>query len=144
MRTANFTLSAGAKKWAAGLPRPKFREETPRRRTVGSQPAIVTAPHNLVRRAEKSSFFSKRIGMVGKSRTDQSFRTHSTTGRCATHKDGSLTVGESPDPPPNLDLEAAVFLDVDGTLLEIAPRPELVQVPPGLPGLIARAAEERQ
>jgi trehalose 6-phosphate phosphatase len=82
--------------------------------------------------------------MVGKSRTDQSFRTHSTTGRCATHKDASLTVGESPDPPPTLDFQAAVFLDVDGTLLEIAPRPELVQVPPGLPGLIARLAKERQ
>ena len=37
-----------------------------------------------------------------------------------------------------------MFLDVDGTLLEIAPRPELVQMPPGLPGLIARLAEERE
>jgi trehalose 6-phosphate phosphatase len=69
---------------------------------------------------------------------------HSTTGRCATHKDAFLTVGESLDPPPTLDLQAAVFLDVDGTLLEIAPRPEFVQVPLGLPGLIARLAEERQ
>ena len=68
----------------------------------------------------------------------------STTGRCATHKDGFLTVGESPDAAPNLDLQAAVFLDVDGTLLEIAPRPELVRVPLGLPGLITRLAEERQ
>ena len=39
------------------LPRPKFREETPRRRTVGPQPVIVTALHNLVHRTEKSSFF---------------------------------------------------------------------------------------
>jgi hypothetical protein len=29
------------------LARPKFREETPRRRTVGPQPVIVTALHNL-------------------------------------------------------------------------------------------------
>jgi trehalose 6-phosphate phosphatase len=69
---------------------------------------------------------------------------HATTGRCAAHKDAFLTVDESLDPPPTLDLQAAVFLDVDGTLLEIAPRPELVQMPPGLPGLIARLAEERE
>jgi trehalose 6-phosphate phosphatase len=37
-----------------------------------------------------------------------------------------------------------MFLDVDGTLLEIAPRPELVRVPPGLPRLVARLANERQ
>jgi trehalose 6-phosphate phosphatase len=37
-----------------------------------------------------------------------------------------------------------VFLDVDGTLLEIAARPELVRVPDELPTLIARIAEERQ
>jgi trehalose 6-phosphate phosphatase len=41
-------------------------------------------------------------------------------------------------------LQAAVFLDVDGTLLEIAPRPELVQVPRALPALIAQLAKERQ
>ena len=69
---------------------------------------------------------------------------HSATGRCATHKDAFLTVGESPDPPPIPDLQSAVFLDVDGTLLEIAPRPELVRVPLGLPELIARVAEERE
>jgi len=46
--------------------------------------------------------------------------------------------------PPKIDLQSAVFLDVDGTLLEIAPRPELVHVPGRLPGLIARLAKERQ
>ena len=46
--------------------------------------------------------------------------------------------------PPKIDLQSAVFLDVDGTLLEIAPLPELVHVPGRLPGLIARLAKERQ
>jgi len=38
--------------------------------------------------------------------------------------------------PPELDREAALLIDVDGTLLEIAARPELVEVPPGLPDLL--------
>jgi trehalose 6-phosphate phosphatase len=59
------------------------------------------------------------------------------------HKDAFLTGGESPAAPPMLDLQSAVFVDVDGTLLEIAPRPELVRVPRGLPGLMMRLAEER-
>src|SRR6478735_6829228 len=46
-------------------------------------------------------------------------------------------------PPPPLGGDAALFLDVDGTLLEIAPRPELVEVPPALPTLLARLAGER-
>jgi trehalose 6-phosphate phosphatase len=36
---------------------------------------------------------------------------------------------------------AALFLDFDGTLVEIAPRPEAVVVPPGLPALLERLAE---
>jgi trehalose 6-phosphate phosphatase len=58
------------------------------------------------------------------------------------HKDAFLTIGESAPPMPGS--ESAVFLDVDGTLLEIAPRPELVQVPVGLPELIIRLAQQRQ
>jgi trehalose 6-phosphate phosphatase len=82
--------------------------------------------------------------MVGESRIDQAFSAHPATGICATHKDASLTPSESRPPPPSLDLQSALFLDVDGTLLEIATRPELVHVPAGLPAQIARLSEQRQ
>ena len=39
--------------------------------------------------------------------------------------------------PPDLDRSNALFLDLDGTLLEIAPTPESVVVAPNLPGLLA-------
>ncbi|HEY4890566.1 MAG TPA: trehalose-phosphatase, partial [Reyranella sp.] len=39
--------------------------------------------------------------------------------------------------PPDLDRTNALFLDLDGTLLEIAPTPESVVVAPNLPGLLA-------
>jgi trehalose 6-phosphate phosphatase len=45
--------------------------------------------------------------------------------------------------PPILERQAALFLDVDGTLLEIAVRSDLVQVPPGLPALLIDLAEQR-
>jgi trehalose 6-phosphate phosphatase len=46
-------------------------------------------------------------------------------------------------PPPPLDRGEALFLDVDGTLLEIAPRPDLVAVPPELPPLLGRLARRQ-
>jgi trehalose 6-phosphate phosphatase len=82
--------------------------------------------------------------MVEESRTDQAFSENLPAAKCATHKDAFLTVVESPAPPPALGVQSAVFLDVDGTLLEIASRPELVRVPLGLPALIAHLSEERQ
>lgn len=45
--------------------------------------------------------------------------------------------------PPPLTHDAALFIDVDGTLLDLAPRPDLVEVPAGLPCLLARLAAQR-
>ena len=45
-------------------------------------------------------------------------------------------------PPPALDpAQDALFLDFDGTLVEIAPRPDAIVVPEELPGLLARLCE---
>jgi trehalose 6-phosphate phosphatase len=128
--------------------RPKFREETPRRRTVRPQPAIVTALHNLMHCAAMSSDFFETFGIVGDFRPDQGVRPHPAATKCASHKDVILTMDDLAVPsfvnsPPKLDRHAALFLDVDGTLLEIAARSDLVRVPAGLPGLLGDLADER-
>jgi trehalose 6-phosphate phosphatase len=46
----------------------------------------------------------------------------------------------SPAPPTLPGRDAALFLDLDGTLIEIAPRPDGVVVPPHLPVLLTRLA----
>jgi trehalose 6-phosphate phosphatase len=51
-----------------------------------------------------------------------------------------MSVPEPSTPSLSPD-EAALFLDFDGTLVDIAPTPESVVIPPGLPGLLTRLAE---
>jgi len=80
--------------------------------------------------------------MIEESREDQDLSLRRAAAECAAHKDVSLTSGESTDPSP-LNPGSALFLDVDGTLLEIAARPELVRVPSGLPSLLAQLAAQR-
>src|SRR6201997_4646361 len=89
------------------------------------------------------AYFSKRLGKVGESGSDQMVRAHPSAKKCATHNDGPLTIAESLERPPILDTQSALFLDLDGTLLEIAAQPELVCVPRGLAALIASRAKER-
>ena len=49
---------------------------------------------------------------------------------------------ENPDPPDLKDLsQAALFLDFDGTLVEIAPAPDAIRVDPGLPAVLRALAE---
>ncbi len=43
--------------------------------------------------------------------------------------------------PPKLDRASALFVDLDGTLIELASRPELVRIPSKLPALLARLDE---
>ncbi|HEY0411980.1 MAG TPA: trehalose-phosphatase [Allosphingosinicella sp.] len=43
-------------------------------------------------------------------------------------------------PPPPLPDDAALFLDFDGTLVELADTPASIQVPPGLQGLLERVS----
>jgi trehalose 6-phosphate phosphatase len=56
---------------------------------------------------------------------------------------GDFSASSFVDSPPKLDRLAALFLDVDGTLLEIAARSDLVGVPPKLPALLGDLGAER-
>jgi trehalose 6-phosphate phosphatase len=44
-------------------------------------------------------------------------------------------------PPPSLAADAALFLDFDGTLVELAEAPDLIAVPATLPELLVRLAD---
>jgi trehalose 6-phosphate phosphatase len=44
-------------------------------------------------------------------------------------------------PPPGLAADAALFLDFDGTLVELAEAPDLITVPATLPDLLVRLSE---
>jgi trehalose 6-phosphate phosphatase len=46
----------------------------------------------------------------------------------------------SPGACPTWSRDWALFLDIDGTLLDLAPEPQAVQIPPGLPSRIAALA----
>jgi trehalose 6-phosphate phosphatase len=56
---------------------------------------------------------------------------------------GDFSASSFVDPPPKLDRLAALFLDVDGTLLEIAARSDLVRTPRTLPALLGDLGAQR-
>jgi trehalose 6-phosphate phosphatase len=67
---------------------------------------------------------------------------------CIAQGDASLTRRKilplpATQPPPPLDHHSALFLDIDGTLLEIASHPDRVQVPSDLPSLLRDLARQR-
>lgn len=53
---------------------------------------------------------------------------------------GSIALERRDEPPP-LGHGQALFLDFDGTLVEIAPAPDLIQVPAELPRLLAQLTD---
>src|SRR5205085_11461160 len=102
---------------------------------------IHTAPHNLrTGLPESTPPFGKSLAAL---RIHHSSGDRAAESVCAAQQEGR-GVTRPPTAPPPLDPHAALFIDVDGTLLEIAPRPGLVEVPPSLPVLLQRLAGERE
>lgn len=58
-----------------------------------------------------------------------------------TENETPVRPGYRPGPPPAPCRNWALFLDIDGTLLDVAPRPDEVTVPPALREHLAQAAE---
>ena len=107
-----------------------------------------TAPHNLVLTTDKSRrIFSDAAGTKRIKAVILVFRRWraSLPAQMGWRTGCGVRYCEKPlvNTPPPLDARAALFIDVDGTLLEIAPRPELVRVPPELPGMLDRLAAKR-
>src|SRR5205085_3714514 len=102
---------------------------------------IHTAPHNLrTGLPESTPPFGKSLAAL---RIHHSSGDRAAESVCAAQQAGRR-VTRPPTAPPPLDPHAALFIDVDGTLLEIAPRPELVEVAPSLPDLLRRLGDERE
>lgn len=56
-------------------------------------------------------------------------------------RESTIAAHDLPAPPPANAATLALFLDIDGTLLDFAGRPQAVEVAPALPNLLARVGD---
>src|SRR5207302_8910824 len=130
------------KKKGRAAARAEFREETPRRRTA--EP-LTHDPYRTAQFRQRSPGVNPPLPepLAGFGFPHSSAGTPRRRGHlCAAQAANRTGVSRLTVPPP-LDRHSALLIDVDGTLLEIAPRPDQVEVPPGLPRLLDRLAGER-